>query len=236
LVGILTLRVWVRNFPFSMDLAGSRHASNSKLDVRPVKVESRLSAREMMVGVRLLMERSWLSSKLQCPKGRLGLGSALWSYQRRTGGYDWIWRGMEGPPTHSGFGVFPSGPVGWHAVPYRPPVLLRFGHLWTGFFLVLPGLQRYLAVQIQTLPLKCHRPLTVSVPVGLVALLDSLFVVGCRWILPDCPSRPLPLAVPSGMIGSFGPSRQFASGVHLPLSVPRRNLGMYPLHDLWQVG
>ena len=90
LVGTLTLRVRAQNFPFSMDLAGSRHASNSKLDVRPVEVESRLSAKEMMVGVRLPMEKSWLSSKLQCPKGRLGLGLAFWGFQRRTGGYDLI--------------------------------------------------------------------------------------------------------------------------------------------------
>ncbi len=118
---------------------------------------------------------------------------------------------MEGPPTHSGFGVFPSGPVGWRAVPYRPLVLPKFGHLWTGLVLVLPGLQRCLAVQILTLPLRCPRPMTFSVLVGLVALVDSLFGVGCRWILSGRPGRPLPLAVPSGMIGSFGPNWQFAS-------------------------
>ncbi len=42
-----TLSLWarVRNFPFLMDLAGSRHASNSKLEVRPVEVESRLKCK-----------------------------------------------------------------------------------------------------------------------------------------------------------------------------------------------
>jgi hypothetical protein len=89
-VGILTLLARARDFPFSMDLAGSRHASNSKLDVRPVEVESRLSAKEMIVVLRLRMERSLLFSMLQCPSGRLELGLALWDYQMRTGGYDWI--------------------------------------------------------------------------------------------------------------------------------------------------
>ncbi len=58
LVEILTLLARVLTFPSSLDLAGSRHASNSKLDVRPVEVESRLSAKEMMKGLRLQMERS----------------------------------------------------------------------------------------------------------------------------------------------------------------------------------
>ena len=57
LVEILTVWARVRNFPFSMDLAGSRHASNSKLDVRPAEVESRLSAQEMMIGFMRLTER-----------------------------------------------------------------------------------------------------------------------------------------------------------------------------------
>ncbi len=42
---ILALWAQVRNCPFSMDLAGSRHTSNSKPDVRPVEVESRLMKR-----------------------------------------------------------------------------------------------------------------------------------------------------------------------------------------------
>jgi hypothetical protein len=75
-------------FLLFVDLAGSRHFSNLKLNVRPAEVESRLRVKERMVGVRLLMEKSWLSSMLRCPKGRLGLGLALWGYQRRTGGYD----------------------------------------------------------------------------------------------------------------------------------------------------
>jgi hypothetical protein len=220
LVGILTLRVWVRNFPFSMDLAGSRHASNSKLDVRPVEVESRLSAREMMVGVRLLMEKSWLSSKLRCPKGRLGLGSALWGYQMRTGGYDWIWGGMEGPPTRSGFELSPSRPVGWHAVPCMPLALPRFGHLWIGLVSVLLVPQMYLAVQILILPLKCGHPWIVSVPVGPAVHLGNASVVGCRWILPGCPGRPLLLVGLSGMTGSVDPNRWSVFGVHLRSSVP----------------
>jgi hypothetical protein len=39
----------VSTFPFSKDLAGSRLASNSRLDARPSLVVSRLSAEEMMV-------------------------------------------------------------------------------------------------------------------------------------------------------------------------------------------
>jgi hypothetical protein len=147
LVGTLTLRVRDRNFPFSMDLAGSKHVSNSKLDVRPVEVESWLSAKEMMVGLRLQTERSWLSSMLQCPSGLLGLGLALWGYQMRTGGYDWIWGDMEGLPTHSGFELSPSRPVGWHAVPCMHLVLPKFGHLWIGLVLVLLVPQIYLVVQ-----------------------------------------------------------------------------------------
>ncbi len=46
LVEILTLLARARNFPFSTDLAGSRHASISKLDVRPGEVESRLIAKK----------------------------------------------------------------------------------------------------------------------------------------------------------------------------------------------
>lgn len=39
----------ISTFPFSKDLAGSRLASNSKLDARPSLVVSRLSAGKMMV-------------------------------------------------------------------------------------------------------------------------------------------------------------------------------------------
>ena len=187
-----------------------------------MEVESRLSAREMMVGVRLLMEKMWLSSKLRGPKGRLGLGSALWGYQRRTGGYDWIWGGFEGPPTHSGFELSPSRPVGWHAVPCMPLALPRFGHLWIGLVSVLLVPQMYLAVQILILPLKCGHPWIVSVPVGPAVHLGSAFVIGCRWILPGCPGRPLLLVIPSGRTGSADPNRWSVFGVHLRSSVPVR--------------
>ncbi len=97
---------------------------------------------------------------------------------------------MEEPPTHSGFELYPSRPVGWHAVPCMPPVLPKFGHLWIESVLVLLVPNMYLVVQILTLPLKCGHPLIVSVPVGPVVLPGNWSVVGYRWILPGCPGRP----------------------------------------------
>jgi hypothetical protein len=91
LVEILTLWARARNFAFLMNFADSMHASNSKLDVLPVESESRVSAKEVMIGLRMQTVRPWLSSMLQCPKGRLGgLGWPFGGYQMRTGGYDWI--------------------------------------------------------------------------------------------------------------------------------------------------
>ncbi len=46
--------------------------------------------------------------------------------------------------------------------------------------------------------------LIVSVPVGPVVFLGHSFVVGCRWILLDCPSRLLPLIVSSGTFIQIG--------------------------------
>jgi hypothetical protein len=87
-------------FPFSMDVAGSKQASNSKLDVRPVEVESRQSAKEMRVVVRL---RIVLDSAV--PKGAPRAWIGTLGFQMRTGGYYRIWGDIEGPPTHSGFEV-----------------------------------------------------------------------------------------------------------------------------------
>ncbi len=91
LVESLTLLARAQNFPFWMDLAGSRHASNSKLDVRPVEVKSRLSAKENNTGEKAVDEELVVVLDAAVPKGSLGLRLALWGYQMRTGGYYWIW-------------------------------------------------------------------------------------------------------------------------------------------------
>ncbi len=88
-------------FHFSWDLAGSRLASNSKLDARSVQVESRLSAGEMMLGSKLqMMDTSLLFSVLHCPNERLRLILAFCVFQKRTWGFDLIWvdMGFINPP------------------------------------------------------------------------------------------------------------------------------------------
>ncbi len=63
----------------------------------PTEVDSRLSAKKMIVVLRLqMMDKSLLFSTLQCPDGRLELGLTFWGFQRSNGEFDWIWVDIEG--------------------------------------------------------------------------------------------------------------------------------------------